>query len=143
MIEPTDKRTKEYKDWKASEGLGDTIEKVLNSPLIKPLTNIVKKVIWKDEEDCGCDDKQKKWNKKYSYKFKPKRCFTENEYKDWGLFKKDLTLNFKPKQIKYICSLYSSVMGSQYFEPPKNNNKPLIHMIDKLNIVYDSYELEI
>ena len=64
MLEPKDKRTKEYKEWKAlqpSEGLGDTIEKVLDNPVGKAL----KKLIFKDGEDCGCEERKKKLNKAF------------------------------------------------------------------------------
>ena len=40
-----DKRTKEYKEWKVSQGLGDTIEKVTEA------TGIKKAVKWAMGED--------------------------------------------------------------------------------------------
>ena len=58
MKEPKDKRTKEYKLWQSTKqlevnvkqeqpvtGLGDVLEKVLKHPVVKPVTNIVKKLI--------------------------------------------------------------------------------------------------
>ena len=67
-----DKRTKEYKDWKVSQGLGDTIEKVTEA------TGIKKAVKWVMGEDCGCDDRKEKLNKLFRYKVE---CLTEKEYK--------------------------------------------------------------
>jgi len=123
-----------------SEGLGDTIEKVLHSPVLKPITEVIKKVMFKDGEDCGCNKRKVALNKEFKYKLKP-RCFTESEYKEWGVFKEGLTLSIANSDIKYICLLYSSVMNRQYFEPCRNcSPKPLIYMIDKLNVVYDSYK---
>ena len=57
MKEPKDKRTKAYKEWKqnfdkASDGLGDTIEKITKA------TGIKKVVEWAAGEDCGCDERK-------------------------------------------------------------------------------------
>jgi len=125
---------------KKSKGLGDTVEKVLDSPGIKPITKAIKKALFKDGEDCGCKERKVKLNQLFKYKLKP-RCLTESEYKQWGEFKKIVTLTINDKQIKYICKLYSEVMQRQYFEPCRNcSPKPLIYMIDNLNVVYDSYK---
>ena len=57
-----DKRTKEYKQWKknheaASNGLGDTVEKLTKA------TGIKKAVKFVAGEDCGCDQRKEKLNK--------------------------------------------------------------------------------
>jgi hypothetical protein len=127
-----------------SEGLGDTIEKVLDSPVLKPITKALKKLIFKDGEDCGCKERKLFLNKEFKYKYKP-RCFAEQEYKEWGAFRKKLeesnTLKIENKEIKYICKIFSSIMNRQYYEPCRNcSPKPLIYMIDNLNVVYDSYK---
>jgi len=67
-----DKRTKEYKDWKVSQGLGDTIEKVTEA------TGIKKAVKWAMGEDCGCDERKEKLNQMFRYKVE---CLTEKDYK--------------------------------------------------------------
>ena len=76
-----DKRTKAYKDWKASfekaqeskpSGLGDTIERITE------ITGIKKAVEFIAGEDCGCDQRKEKLNKLFSYS-KPE-CLTEDEY---------------------------------------------------------------
>lgn len=77
MKEPKDKRTKEYKEWKkkydqASEGLGDTIEKVTKA------TGVKKLVEWIAGEDCGCDQRKEVLNKLFRYN-KP-LCLEEDEY---------------------------------------------------------------
>ncbi len=100
-----------------SEGLGDTIEKVLESPVLKPITKAVKKIIFKDGDDCGCKERKLKLNKLFKYKYKP-RCFTEEEYKQWGKFKTELeaksSLRIENDEIKYICTTFSSIMNRQY-----------------------------
>lgn len=76
-LPPKDKRTKLYKEWakkhaQASEGLGDTVEKITKA------TGIKKAVKWLAGEDCGCSQRQEKLNKMFRYK-KPE-CLTENEF---------------------------------------------------------------
>lgn len=73
-----DKRSKEYKKWKAehakaSEGLGDDIEKFVTKPL-----GIKKAVKFLAGEDCGCDERKEKLNEVFRYK-KPE-CLTEQEF---------------------------------------------------------------
>jgi len=72
-----DKRSKEYREWKekhaaASQGVGDTVEKITTA------TGIKKAVKFLAGEDCGCDERKEKLNALYSY-HKP-NCLTEEEY---------------------------------------------------------------
>lgn len=72
-----DKRSKEYKKWKAehakaSEGLGDTVQKITKA------TGIEKAVKFLAGEDCGCDERKEKLNEIFRYK-KPE-CLTEQEF---------------------------------------------------------------
>jgi len=72
-----DKRSKAYKEWKknhakASEGLGDTVEKITEA------TGIKKAVKFIAGEDCGCDERKQKLNQMFRYK-KPE-CLTEAEF---------------------------------------------------------------
>ena len=55
-----------------SQGLGDDVAKMLNQPLVKPITEIVKKLFWKDPENCGCDARQEKLNELFPYSSSPK-----------------------------------------------------------------------
>jgi hypothetical protein len=76
-LPPKDKRTKEFKKWKAkhaqaSEGVGDSISKFTEA------TGIKKAVKWLAGEDCGCSARQKKMNDIWRYK-KPE-CLTEQEF---------------------------------------------------------------
>ena len=88
-----DKRSRdyrEYKQWKAaqveqgykshkksvekqSKGLGDTIAKITK------VTGIDKVVKFIAGEDCGCDERQERFNKEYKYK--NVRCLKEDDYK--------------------------------------------------------------
>lgn len=76
MKEPKDKRTREYKLWKAKHdaklaGLGDVVDKITT------VTGI-KKVVKSVTDDCGCEERRERWNEKYS--FKMKNPLTEDEY---------------------------------------------------------------
>ena len=72
-----DKRSKEYKEWKknhseASQGLGDTVEKITKA------TGIKKAVKFLAGEDCGCDERKEKLNELFRYR-KPE-CLSESEF---------------------------------------------------------------
>ena len=72
-----DKRTKQYKQWKknheaASNGLGDTVEKLTKATGIKKVVKFVA------GEDCGCDQRKEKLNKLFRYK--KTNCLTESEF---------------------------------------------------------------
>lgn len=73
-----DKRTKQYRDWKknheqASEGLGDTVEKITKATGIKKVVEM-----FADGKDCGCDQRKEKLNKIFRYS-KP-NCLNEDEF---------------------------------------------------------------
>ena len=74
-----DKRTKAYKEWKASfeteqkKGLGDIVEKITTVTGIKSLVKFVA------GEDCGCEERKEKLNKKFPLKRKI-NCLTEPQY---------------------------------------------------------------
>lgn len=77
MKEPKDKRTKEWKEWKKnydkhSEGLGDTVEKVLDK------TGVAKVAKWVLGEDCGCDERKEKLN--YLFPYQKPNCLEEDEF---------------------------------------------------------------
>jgi hypothetical protein len=78
--ETLDKRTKQYKAYKkwkenretASEGVGDTLEKVFEATGISDVVKFIA------GEDCGCAERKAKLNKLLP--FTNPECFTEEEY---------------------------------------------------------------
>ena len=71
-----DKRTKEYREWKAKyeakpKGLGDVVEKVTKATGIK-------KVVEAITDNCGCDERRDRWNEMFSMKMK--HPLTEQEF---------------------------------------------------------------
>ncbi len=57
---------------KQAEGLGDTVEQILEA------TGVAKVAKWILGEDCGCEERKQKLNELWRYK-KPE-CLTEDEY---------------------------------------------------------------
>jgi hypothetical protein len=79
--EALDKRTKEYKEWKAwheeqSKGLGDTIAKATKATGVDKVVEKASKALGFD--DCGCEDRRKKLNSVFRYRIPD--CLTEDEY---------------------------------------------------------------
>jgi len=67
---------------------------------------------------------------------------TEQEYNDWKAFKEVRTLKMTWEQIVYVCDLYADVFSRQKWYPCSGcSPKPLISMIDKLDKVYETYEM--
>jgi len=110
MKAPKDKRTKEYKEWKAnydkqSKGLGDTIAKITKA------TGIAKAVKFIAGEDCGCDERQVALNKAFRYK-RPK-CLLEDEYvylKEWFALNRT---RVNPSEQKQLLKIYNRVFNDK------------------------------
>ena len=85
--ESLDKRTKEYKEWKATfkakqeenqpEGLGDVVAEITKATGIDKVAEKVANALGYD--DCGCDERRKKWNKAFNFNKQPE-CPTEEEF---------------------------------------------------------------
>lgn len=77
MDKPTDKRTKEYKEWVANfeankpKGVGDIVEQFTEKTGIK---KVVKAIAG---DDCGCDKRKEKLNEMFRSKI---NCPTEDEW---------------------------------------------------------------
>ena len=105
-----DKRTKEYKAWKAkhkagSKGLGDTVEKITKA------TGIKKAVKFLAGEDCGCDERQEKLNQVFRYK-KPE-CLTESEF-DLIKMAVDTKKNrFTPDEQNVFVAIYERIFKTK------------------------------
>lgn len=145
MKEPKDKRTKEYKEWKAKfekeqatkpEGLGDVVENILHSKPIEPITNAIKNMLWKDGEDCGCDERKEKLNKIFTFK-KPK-CLNQDEYEFLTDFfsKRRTNVTFLQRQEMY--TIYNRIFGTHL----KNTSCPscVADLVNKLSIILDTYK---
>lgn len=132
-----DKRTKEYRAWKAkhekeSKGLGDTIEKITKATGIKKIVDYV------TEENCGCDERRDALNKLFPYK-KPE-WFTEDEFNyltDWFSQKR---IKVSVDDQKRIFDIYNRVLSENEritggCRPCKFNR-----IQDKLKQIFDKYK---
>lgn len=123
-----------------SGGAGTKLKEVLESPIAKPIVKAIKKLIWKDGEDCNCKERENSINELLPARFKA-RCLTEKEHKEWKAFQKVRTLKISYEQIIMVCKLYASVFNRLYWQPCTNcSPKPLIGMIEKLDLVHKAYE---
>jgi hypothetical protein len=105
-----DKRTKEYREWKlkhaaASEGLGDTVEKITKAIGIKKAVKFIA------GEDCGCDERKVKLNEMFRYK-KPE-CLTEQEF-DLIKMAVDTKKNkFTPNEQNTFVAIYERIFKTK------------------------------
>jgi len=110
MKEPKDKRTKEYKEWKAnydnaSKGLGDTIAKITKA------TGIHQAVKFVAGEDCGCEARQETLNKAFKY-YNPK-CLTESEYNYLDKWFTKPAQRIKAAEQKALRKIYNRVFNKK------------------------------
>lgn len=148
---PTDKRTKAYKDYiknvdlSGKQGLGDKVKEVLETPILKPITDKIKSLIWKDDEDCGCDGRIKKLNAiKLPVRHRALRCLTKSMYDQYTEYRKVRTLKYEQPHVKLLVDLYAHVFCIQYNINDLCANcggayKIIKGIEEKLDIVYDSY----
>jgi len=107
-----DKRTKEYKEWKdnfnnqTSTGLGDVVETITEK------TGIKKAVKFIAGEDCGCEERKEKFNK-VRFRFKPVRCFSENNFNAWTKLR-DHKGNFTNEHITLIHKCYEELFARKF-----------------------------
>ena len=111
MEPPKDKRTKAYKEWvknhqKASEGLGDTVEKITKATGIKKVVEM-----FVDGKDCGCDDRKEKLNKMFPYQ-KP-NCLTEPEFDYLAAFFAKSFSTISPTTQKRLLDIYNRVFNDK------------------------------
>lgn len=107
--ENLDKRTKEYKEWRANKdaspsGLGDSIEKITKATGIKKVVEFIA------GEDCGCDERKEKLNDLFPYK--NPECFTEEEYNWIGAFIRRRPTKVTAAEQKTLYSIYNRVFHS-------------------------------
>ncbi len=114
--------------------VGDTIEKITEATGIK---NVVKKVFG---DNCGCEERKQKLNKLFS---KPVvACFNEEQYKLYGILKPTLIGTLNKHQLNVVNELSKSIFNIDLLNADcvNCNNSEIKDVINKLNILYKSYE---
>jgi hypothetical protein len=115
---------------KKAEGLGDTVEQVLE------VTGIAKVAKWLLGEDCGCDERKEKLNELFPYR-KPK-CLEEEEYqflKEWFDKKTNVV---KPSEQKTMLNIHSRIFGVR--NEPTSCAPCLMSRVKDLENVFNTYE---
>ena len=105
MEEPKDKRTKAYKQWKETYGLGDLV------------SDIIPEVIKKAVGDCLlCEERRRKWNKVNLFKkHRAARCLTDEQVAQYKEYKHNATLNiWQTNDVKLLIDLYAHAFAIQY-----------------------------
>jgi hypothetical protein len=132
--ENLDKRTKEYKEWKANKdaspsGLGDSIEKITKATGISDVVKFIA------GEDCGCDERKEKLNELFPYK--NPQCFTEEEYNWLGAFIRRRPTKVAAAEQKTLYSIYNRVFNSN--KQTGNCKSCVQEVYNALKLYYEKY----
>ena len=117
---------------KQAEGLGDTVENILEA------TGIAKVAKWVLGEDCGCEERKQKLNDLWRYK-KPE-CLTEDEYNYLDTFFNRGTSSVKPSEQRELLKIYNRVLHEK--QQPTSCGSCLRDIVNKLNQLYAIYKAE-
>ena len=112
-----------------SEGLGDTVEKVLE------VTGVAKVAKWLLGEDCGCDERKVKLNSLFPYR-KPE-CLLKDEHEFLSEWFTEKRYTMKPTEQKELLKIYNRVFKVNM--QPTSCGSCLRDVMNKLEILYNSY----
>ena len=119
---------------KQSEGLGDTVEKVLKATGIDKVAKFIL------GEDCGCDERKALLNKLYPYQ-KPE-CLTEKEYKildkHFKRYPDSTTGTLRAETVRNLYTIYNRVMHQ--LKKPSNCPSCVRNVLSSLKNIYLTYE---
>lgn len=134
-----DKRTKEYKEWKAQfdasqeakpDGIGDVVKSITKA------TGIDKLVKFIAGEDCGCDERAVLLNKIYPFN-KPK-CLNEVEFNFLTEFFKTRKTRVTFDERKRLYEIHNRIFSTAL----KNTSCPscVLNLIRKLETILKTYK---
>ena len=125
------KSTRPTKTRKKAEGLGDTVEQVLEA------TGVAKVAKWIMGEDCGCDARKERLN--YLFPYRKPNCLTEAEYNYLSDYY-ELESNVVSGNIqKELLAIYNRVFNdNRTVTSCSSCFKSKVH--DKLKTIYKEYE---
>lgn len=141
--EGLDKRSKEYKEWKKSfeesqadkpEGLGDVVANITKATGLDKVAEAAAEAF--GFEDCGCEERQDRWNKLFSFR-KPE-CFTEQEYLFLKYFFEDYTNKVSYTDRKKLYEIYNRVFRKS--ETPTSCSACLRDKINSLRKLFSDYQ---
>jgi len=129
----TKKEMELVKSTSESQGLGDTVEKVLEK------TGIAKVAKWILGEDCGCEERKEKLNNLFRYRRKV-NCLLEDEYlflKDFFAFNKS---RLKPTEQSTLLRIYNRVFNQR--QEPSSCADCWKRILNDLQKIVNQYEQE-
>ena len=112
-----------------SQGLGDTVEKVLEA------TGIAKIAKWIMGEDCGCEERKQKLNELFPYK-KP-LCLLEDEHTYLTEFFSRETNRIKPTDQQQLLKIHNRVFKER--QEPTTCSSCWQNILNKLSKVHAEY----
>ena len=115
-----------------SEGLGDTVEKVLE------VTGVAKLAKWVMGEDCGCDGRKALLNKFFPYR-KPE-CLLEDEHEFLSEWFTEKRYTMRPTEQKRMLEIYNRVFKVNM--QPTSCGSCLRDVMNKLETLYNTYKEE-
>lgn len=143
--ENIDKRTREYKDWKALKevqlaeptisGLGDVVEAVAN---VTGVATVVKKFFG---EDCGCGDRKDALNAALPFGIVAVNCVDEEDYLYLKSFFSRARTRVDASQQIRLVDIYNHVFEQKMVPPsgcPTCPQKGFIKAINKLHRYFDA-----
>tara|TARA_R110000765_G_scaffold26301_1_gene64258 strand:- start:220 stop:726 length:507 start_codon:yes stop_codon:yes gene_type:complete len=142
-----DKRTKEYKDWKALKeaqiieaesslkGLGDVVEKITEATGIKAVTKAI------FGEDCGCDGRKESLNGLMPFGIKAVECVDESDFVYLkSFFSKTRTRIDRDNQVR-LTDIFNHVFAKNMV-PPSGcatcSKSGFVKAINALHAYYDA-----
>ncbi len=129
-----DKRTREYKEWKAnheakSKGLGDSIEKITKATGIK---KVVKSLFG---DDCGCDKRKSILNRIFNYT--NINCLEESEFNYLKTFFELNTKRVQVKQRRELIKIYNRIFSKK--QKDTSCGSCVRNVVNSLERVYNEY----
>lgn len=131
MEKKTTKTTTRKRRTKKAEGLGDSVEQVLEASGISKVAKFIL------GEDCGCEERKAKLNRMFPYK-KP-NCLLEHEYEFLNdFYNRERQNTISVSQQKVLSEIYQRVFN-QRVQMSSSCGSCWRDTISKLKKVYDEY----
>ena len=131
MEKKTTKTTTRKRRTKKAEGLGDSVEQVLEASGISKVAKFIL------GEDCGCEERKAKLNRMFPYK-KP-NCLLEYEYEFLNdFYNRERQNTISVSQQKVLSEIYQRVFN-QRVQMSSSCGSCWRDTISKLKKVYDEY----
>ena len=131
MEKKTTKTTTRKRRTKKAEGLGDSVEQVLE---VSGISKVAKFILG---EDCGCEERKAKLNRMFPYK-KP-NCLLEHEYEFLNdFYNRERQNTISVSQQKVLSEIYQRVFN-QRVQMSSRCGSCWRDTISKLKKVYDEY----